>query len=130
VFEWLGSEQGVAATPHSQRSRADLRLQLEPRFDDLPIAVLVEELEAVLSTPVQTAVKRVDEQAFAELNAANPMFCEDAARRLQAALSEQPRVTDFRVRVAHLESLHAHDAVAEATREARGYRPLAALPEL
>ncbi|HPF73233.1 MAG: GTP cyclohydrolase I FolE2 [Rhodanobacteraceae bacterium] len=125
VFDWLGSEQGMAATPHSQRSRADLRLLLEPSFDDLPIAGLIDALEATLSTPVQTAVKRDDEQAFAELNAANTLFCEDAARRLQSRLLAEPRIADFSLRVAHLESLHAHDAVAEASRDGRGYRPLA-----
>ncbi|MEZ5465102.1 MAG: GTP cyclohydrolase FolE2 [Lysobacteraceae bacterium] len=130
VFDWLGSEQGMAATPHSQRSRADLRLLLEPSFDDLPIAGLIEALEATLSTPVQTAVKRDDEQAFAELNAANTLFCEDAARRLQSRLLAEPRIADFSLRVAHLESLHAHDAVAEASRDGRGYRPLAAFAEL
>ena len=130
VHAWLGSEQGIVATPHSQRSRADLRLLLESRFDDLPISTIIEDIEAALSTPVQTAVKRADEQAFAELNAANPMFCEDAARRIQSRLMDEPRVADFSLRVAHLESLHAHDAVAEASREGKGYRPLAALPDL
>ena len=125
VFDWLGSEQGMAVTPHSQRSRADLRLLLEPSFDDLPIAGLIDALEATLSTPVQTAVKRDDEQAFAELNAANTLFCEDAARRLQSHLLAEPRIADFALRVAHLESLHAHDAVAEASRDGHGYRPLA-----
>ena len=37
-------------------------------------------MEAALGTPVQTAVKREDEQAFARLNGRNLMFCEDAPR--------------------------------------------------
>jgi GTP cyclohydrolase I len=64
---------------------------------------------------VQTAVKREDEQAFAELNAANLMFCEDAARRVAAALSGDERVERYDVRVAHFESLHPHDAVARVS---------------
>jgi GTP cyclohydrolase I len=40
------------------------------------------------------------------------MFCEDAARRMQAALDADERIVDFQVRAAHLESLHPHDAVA------------------
>jgi len=51
-------------------------------------------------------------QAFAELNAANLMFCEDAARRVAAVLSRDRRVERFDASVAHFESLHPHDAVA------------------
>ena len=68
--------------------------------------------QQALGTPVQTAVKRADEQAFAALNGRNLMFVEDAARRIQAALEgsyAQPRV-----HVRHMESLHPHDAVAWA----------------
>ena len=72
-------------------------------------------MEAALGTPVQTAVKREDEQAFAELNAANLMFCEDAARRAASALASDPRVSAWQVRVAHFESLHPHDAVASVS---------------
>jgi len=61
-------------------------------------------------------VKRVDEQAFAKLNGANLMFCEDAARRMQLALDADPRVADFWVKASHFESLHPHDAVAVATK--------------
>jgi GTP cyclohydrolase I len=112
VREWLASPRGMAATPHAQRSRADVTVRLRPAFDGLPVAALVDILEQALGTPVQTAVKREDEQAFAALNAANLMFCEDAARRVAAALSADPRVERFEATVSHFESLHAHDAVA------------------
>ena len=112
VHDWLASERGLAATPHAQRSRADVRVELRPAFDELPLVALVDRLEDALATPVQTAVKREDEQAFAQLNAANLMFCEDAARRVAAALAGDPRVARFEATVAHFESLHAHDAVA------------------
>ena len=112
VRDWLASERGLAATPHAQRSRADIRVSLAPAFDEFPLQPLVDAVEAALGTPVQTAVKREDEQAFAEANAANLMFCEDAARRVAASLAGDTRVADWDVRVAHFESLHAHDAVA------------------
>ena len=112
VRDWLSSERGLAATPHAQRSRAEATVRLRPTFDQLPVAALVDALEQALGTPVQTAVKREDEQAFAALNAANLMFCEDAARRVAAALSGDPRVERFDATVSHFESLHAHDAVA------------------
>ena len=115
VHDWLASGRGLAATPHAQRSRADVSVRLRPAFDQLPLVDLVDAIEASLGTPVQTAVKREDEQAFAALNAANLMFCEDAARRVAAALAADPRVERFNATVTHLESLHAHDAVASVS---------------
>ena len=110
--EWLASGRGMAATPHAQRSRADVRVTLRNNVDALPLLELVDAIEAALGTPVQTAVKREDEQAFARATADNLMFCEDAARRVAAVVSTSPRVARFDVTVSHFESLHAHDAVA------------------
>ncbi|MGS1079599.1 GTP cyclohydrolase FolE2 [Pseudoxanthomonas beigongshangi] len=115
VRDWLASERGLAATPHAQRSRASVRVELRPQFDELPLVALIDAIEAALGTPVQTAVKRVDEQAFARLNAENLMFCEDAARRVAAALSQDAHVARFDATVAHFESLHPHDAVARVS---------------
>lgn len=117
VHEWISSERGMAATPHAQRSRADIRVELRPAFDELPLVDLIDAIEAALGTPVQTAVKREDEQAFARLNAENLMFCEDASRRVAAALAADPRVERYDAQVSHFESLHAHDAVARVTGE-------------
>jgi GTP cyclohydrolase I len=115
VREWLGSERGMAATPHAQRSTASVTVRLAPGFD-LPVSELIDAVEGALATPVQTAVKREDEQAFAQLNAENLMFCEDAARRIRAALESDPRIAGYRIRAAHHESLHPHDAVAEVAK--------------
>lgn len=115
VHDWLASPRGLAATPHAQRSRATVRLRLSPDVDALPVLSLIDALELALGTPVQTAVKREDEQAFAALNAENLMFCEDAARRVAAVLTADPRVARFEATVAHFESLHAHDAVARVS---------------
>lgn len=115
VHDWLASERGLAATPHAQRSRASIRVELRPQFDELPLVALIDAIEAALGTPVQTAVKRVDEQAFARLNAQNLMFCEDAARRVAAALASDPHVARYEATVAHFESLHPHDAVARVS---------------
>ena len=87
-------------------------MELRPAFEELPLVDLVDAVESALGTPVQTAVKREDEQAFAEANAANLMFCEDAARRVAAALACDARIERYDVAVAHFESLHPHDAVA------------------
>jgi len=124
VLDWLGSEEGIVATPHSQRSTGEVRVRLDASRDAFPIIELIDVVEGALKTPVQAAVKREDEQAFARLNGANLMFCEDAARRIQAALEAAPGVLDFWTRVSHHESLHPHDAVAVATKGvAGGYAP-------
>lgn len=120
VLRWLGSEQGINATPHSQRSIAEVKARLAPSFQNLPFIEIVDRIEAALKTPVQTAVKREDEQAFARLNGQNLMFCEDAARRMQKALDEDERISDFWVRASHFESLHPHNAVAVATKGIAG----------
>lgn len=114
VSTWLGSDQGILATPHSQRSQAHISVRLNPENTDIPLLSLVDSVEHTLGTALQTAVKRVDEQAFALANGQNLMFCEDAARRLHRMLRHQTDVTGFAVRVVHAESLHAHDAVAQS----------------
>jgi GTP cyclohydrolase I len=114
VLAWLGGEEGIVATPHAQRSTADVRVKLAHGFD-FPIADLVDLVENALGTPVQTAVKREDEQAFALANAANLMFCEDAARRVASVLAADARIAAWSARVAHFESLHPHDAVASVS---------------
>lgn len=119
IENWLGSERGICATPHSQRSTARVRVRLAHGFD-LPVAEFIAIIENALGTPVQTAVKREDEQVFARLNGENPMFCEDAARRIRTALDWDRRIADFHIRAAHHESLHAHDAVAVASRGVPG----------
>lgn len=124
VRTWLGSAQGIVATPHSQRSAARVRVKLAAGFD-FPIADIIDLVEQALQTPVQTAVKREDEQAFALRNGQNLMFCEDAARRMQRALDGDERIADFHLRATHYESLHPHDAVAVATKGVTGgYRAL------
>ncbi|MBJ2266813.1 GTP cyclohydrolase I FolE2 [Pseudomonas sp. MF6772] len=122
VLAWLGSANGIVATPHSQRSSALLQVHLQPDVQALPLTALIDQAEAALGTAVQTAVKRADEQAFALANGQNLMFCEDAARRLNLALKRSDAVQAIQLKVIHAESLHAHDAVAEShwTRGASG----------
>jgi len=119
VLAWLGSEQGIVATPHAQRSVACLRVRPEAG-SGLHLIDLIDRVERALGTPVQTAVKREDEQAFALANGGNLMFCEDAARRIQKALDADNRLADFHIRVEHQESLHPHDAVAYASKGVEG----------
>ena len=106
--------RGQLATPHSQRSVARISVVQEgPKclwYEDL-----IDLARAAVPTETQVMVKREDEQAFAELNAANPIFVEDAARSFAERLLAEPRVGDFRVVASHQESLHSHDAVSILT---------------
>ncbi|RUS58529.1 GTP cyclohydrolase I FolE2 [Pseudorhodobacter sp. E13] len=106
--------RGQLATPHSQRSVARISVVLTGDtclwFEDL-----IDLARAAVPTETQVMVKREDEQAFAELNAANPIFVEDAARSFCAQLQADPRVGDFRIIASHQESLHSHDAVSVLT---------------
>jgi GTP cyclohydrolase I len=121
VSHWL-HQNGSVATPHSQRSVATVDVELANPLElrRFPIERLIERIETVLQTAVQTVVKRQDEQEFARLNGANQMFCEDAARRMKSSLIDMPEWADFRIEARHMESLHPHDAVAIATRGVPG----------
>ena len=107
--------RGQLATPHSQRSVARLSLEIDRQAPCLWFEDLIELCRDAVPTETQVMVKREDEQAFAELNAAHPIFVEDAARLFTEALQRDARVGDFRVACRHQESLHSHDAVAVLT---------------
>ena len=115
VHEWLGTTQGIVATPHSQRSIANVKVKLDNDINEFDVVSLINTLEDELKTPVQAAVKREDEQEFARLNGQNLMFCEDAARKIKAIL-ERDKYADYWLQINHYESLHAHDAVAIAVK--------------
>ncbi len=106
--------RGQMATPHSQRSVARISIDATHK-ECLWFEELIEIARRAVPTETQVMVKREDEQAFAELNAANPIFVEDAARLFCEVLQDDPRVGDFRVIASHQESLHSHDAVGLLT---------------
>jgi GTP cyclohydrolase I len=107
--------RGQLATPHSQRSVARLSMVIDPDAETLWFEDAVALCRRAVPTETQAMVKREDEQAFAELNAANPIFVEDAARLFAEALQGDVRIGDFRVVASHQESLHSHDAVSILT---------------
>ncbi|MDP0927113.1 GTP cyclohydrolase FolE2 [Paracoccus onubensis] len=106
--------RGRLATPHSQRSIARISLVMKGH-EKLWFEDMVELCRRAVPTETQVMVKREDEQAFAELNAANPIFVEDAVRAFSQELQSDPRIGDFRVIASHQESLHSHDAVSLLT---------------
>jgi GTP cyclohydrolase I len=114
LSEHARATRNQIATPHSQRSVARVSLELVGEgplwFEDI-----VDLCVAAIPTETQVMVKREDEQAFAELNGANPIFVEDAVRLLCESFENDPRIGDFRVVASHQESLHSHDAVSILT---------------
>jgi GTP cyclohydrolase I len=114
LSEHARQTRGQLATPHSQRSVARISVEVMEGaclwFEDV-----IDMARVAVPTETQVMVKREDEQAFAELNAANPIFVEDAARLFCAQLQQDERVGDFRVVASHQESLHSHDAVSILT---------------
>ena len=114
LSEHARETRGRLATPHSQRSIARISVVMKgPEkiwFEDL-----VELCRRAVPTETQVMVKREDEQAFAELNASNPIFVEDAVRAFAKELLADHRYGDFRIIASHQESLHSHDAVSLLT---------------
>lgn len=106
-----------AAIPHSQRSVARITAVYDKHL-------WIEDIQQwclnCLKTEVQVAVKRTDEQAFAELNGTYPKFVEDAARLLYQELSSHAEILDFRVILSHLESLHGHNAISVISKGVKG----------
>lgn len=109
LSEHAKESRGIEAIPHSQRSIANITLELD---DDMFVEDIVDVCLSALKTETQVMVKREDEQAFAEMNAAYQKFVEDAARLLYEEFNDQEGVVDFVIRCVHMESLHSHDAVS------------------
>tara|TARA_R110002049_G_scaffold23781_7_gene84865 strand:+ start:80039 stop:81130 length:1092 start_codon:yes stop_codon:yes gene_type:complete len=115
LSEHARATRGQLATPHSQRSVARVSVVVNCAADCLWFEDLIDMCRRAVPTETQVMVKREDEQAFAELNAANPIFVEDAARLFCEQLLADARVGDFRIVASHQESLHSHDAISLLT---------------
>lgn len=109
LAEHAKETRDIAAIPHSQRSVANLTVELN---EGMFVETLAQLCRDALQTETQVMVKREDEQAFAEMNAAYQKFVEDAARLLYEEFNREERIVDFVIRCVHMESLHSHDAVS------------------
>jgi len=122
IDAWISSNDIGLAVPHAQRSLARVKVELDSaHLSGLSfVRELIDQLEKMVGTPVQAAVKRIDEQEFARLNGENLMFCEDAARKLRSALESNHGiggvVLDYDIYVEHQESLHPHNAVSRVVK--------------
>ena len=105
--------RGVFGIPHSQRSIARIGLE----FDELVwIEDVVEHCREALTTETLVFCKRLDEQAFAEANGAQPKFVEDAIRYLADEFNKDKAIVDYKIICSHQESLHSHNAAAVITK--------------
>ena len=119
LSEHARGSRDVYGIPHSQRSTARVSVEVA-EGQHLSLERLQELCLRALLTETQVMIKREDEQAFAEMNGAFTKFVEDAARLLYEQLDDEPKIVDFQVACAHLESLHSHDAVAVISKSVPG----------
>lgn len=99
------SEHGA----HNQRAIVTVRV----RFKEFVwIEELIEYAETSASAPLYSILKRPDEKYITELAYDNPRFVEDVVRELAQKLSDDERITHFKVEAESAESIHNHSAYA------------------
>ncbi len=118
----------LPATPHAQRSvmTCEMLFNKEIKLFDIFILEQIQNVENILKTPVQTAVKKADEMAFAVLNSQNLMFCEDAVRKVDDEFLKMTQLNEsslvgYKIKTRHEESLHPHNAISSKTHNYKPY---------
>jgi len=97
--------------PHNQRSFADVLVEVvEPHY--VWLEDIIETVESQIKTLPYPVIKRVDEQEIARVAAQNPMFVEDAIRKISGALDDRKDIHDWIVKCSHEESIHTSEAIA------------------
>lgn len=107
-------KRGKAANGHSQRSIAQITIEFDAN-NPVYIEDVIEMARRQVPTETVVICRRIDEQAFAELNGSNLLFVEDSIRLLYQGLDEMydsGKISDFRLVIDHLESLHNWSATA------------------
>lgn len=97
--------------PHNQRSFADVLVEVDNSYY-VWLEDIIETIEAQIKTLPYPVIKRVDEQEIARVAAKNPMFVEDAIRKISKALNDQAGIHDWIVKCVHEESIHTSEAIA------------------
>lgn len=101
---------------HNQRCRIEAAVRTK---GVMWIEDLVEHLEAAASHPVYAVLKRPDEKYVTEKAFENPKFVEDIIRDLAILLNNDERVVQYDISSENFESIHAHNAYAELSRDKR-----------
>ncbi len=112
------SKEVAAAGAHSQRSLLRAKIAVADAAA-CGIAALAGQLEGCASARLDAVLKRDDEKAVTEGAYARPRFAEDVVREAALLLTEAGHAR-WKLRVRNLESIHNHDAFAEASSEAQG----------
>jgi GTP cyclohydrolase I len=99
---------------HNQRSNVTLRVEL---LRAISWRELVRFAEDQASSEIWSSLKRADEKWITERAYENPKFVEDMVRDVALALNADARVGRYTVDVENFESIHAHSAVAQITRD-------------
>jgi GTP cyclohydrolase I len=103
------------AGAHNQRALVTVETRAE---GFVWIEEIISWVESSASCPVFPVLKRVDEKYVTELAYANPRFVEDMVREVMVLLRGDGRVRWARVEAHSFESIHNHNAFAEAMWEA------------
>ncbi len=99
------------AYPHNQRSFADVLVEVvEPHY--VWLEDIIETVESTIHTLPYPIIKRIDEQEIARIAAQNPMFVEDAIRKISQALNTKDAIHDWVIKCSHEESIHTSEAIA------------------
>jgi GTP cyclohydrolase I len=101
---------------HNQRAHVSLQVWqnlADPRFIWLEDLICIVEKSG--SADMHTVLKRLDEKAITERMFRSPRFVEDVVREVVVGVREEVPSVRFRVRCESLESIHAHNAFAEAS---------------
>jgi GTP cyclohydrolase I len=97
--------------PHNQRSFAEIVVEVVEN-NYVWLEDIIEAVETELVTLPYPVIKRVDEQKIAQIAAENPMFVEDAVRKISQTLNSQDKIYDWIVKCTHEESIHTSEAIA------------------
>ncbi len=102
---------------HNQRAE----IRLDVKFSEfIWLEDLITMVEASASCELFSLLKRPDEKYVTEKAYENPMFVEDAVRKVAESASKHPHITWFSVGVESFESIHKHSAYAIVTSDTMG----------
>jgi GTP cyclohydrolase I len=99
---------------HNQRSLVSVTLRWKQgTLPSRNFASLADLLDRAASAPIYPLLKREDEKFITEHAYDNPVFVEDAVRKVGELLEPMTAVCAIDARVTNFESIHAHDCFAE-----------------
>ena len=104
-------EHGSMGHPHAQRCYAEILIEVK-QDEVLWLEEIILMTEKAVKTIPYPLLRRVDEQEVARIAGENPMFVEDAIRRISHELNEHTNIYDWIVKCEHEESIHPSTAIS------------------